>query len=101
MIRNWLRAFFVVLIIVGGVWWYRGWSSRKGEISQEATQVEVKPSPTSTPKPIESKVIEEEHKPVNAGISDWELSLVVAGSLGLGLVMWGLYKATYRIYWFG
>ncbi len=98
MVKNWLRAFFVVLILVGGLWWYWGWKQSKGTITKEASRVEVVSSPAPKPKP-EKETVEEEHQPVEAGVSDWQLGLVILGSLGMGVLMWGLYKATYSLYW--
>ena len=98
MIRSWLRVFFVVLIVVGGVWWYRGWKQGLGEITSEATKVEVEPTMSPIPEKIEEV---KQHEPVEAGVGDWQWEVVWLGSFGVGLLMWVAYKTTYRLYWFG
>jgi len=100
MVKNWLRAFFLILVLVGGIWWYRGWKQKQGDISPVGTQIEVESSPSPQPSPSSgSEVVAEEHQPVNAGVSDWELWQVI-GLIGLIAVgATGLYKVTYRVYW--
>ena len=103
MIKNILRVFFVVLIVVGGIWWWKSWKVKNGMLTPEATQIEKEVVSSPTPEPTGSDLVgeEEKHEPVEAGVGDWQLVWVMVGSLGVGMLMWGLYRASYRVYWLG
>ena len=100
MVKNVLRAFFVGLIIIGGVWWWQEWQNSRGTITPESTHVEEKNIELPKPEPVKKEEeVNQEHQVVEAGVGDWQLIGVMMISLGMSVLMWGLYRASYRIYW--